>query len=353
MKRLKMLNNCFLYGLNTLRKSIAPFRISQLVCTLLISIMVLSCKSDSTSFTGSNEDNDFPIEEFALTISTTSLPDGEVGIPYSEKLSATGGDGNYTWEIDPDDLPQGLSLNSSTGEISGDPTVDGTFNFTAEVSSAGLTDSKSLSIEMLPPIVVSYRNAVVNVDFMSSILEMAGDEVYVGDDGILSSEDGTFWNPADSDPASQIIGAVDEFGKPTFVDMGLTSSFGSTFIGAANNELQDDGLWSAGIAERGIEWKGLLAENEYDLAFYVYHENSTESNTTLNVTHAGGTITISSSDDATWTLPGEKDQDYLLLENVMPFEISDGVYGFLIDNLNDEGSIVGLQLKGLVPAPEE
>lgn len=333
--------------MKTTHNSLFPFIILSI---LFLSTSVLSC-TDST--TDVNEENEFPSEEFALTITTTSLPDGEVGIEYSETLSATGGDGNYTWGIASGELPQGLSLNSSTGEISGDPTVDGTFNFTAEVSSAGMTDSKSFTIKMLPPIVTSYRNAVINVDFMSSTLEIADDEVYVGDDGILSSEDGTFWNPADSDPASQIIGAMDEFGEPTLVEMGLTSSFGSTFIGAATNELQDDGLWSAGIAERGIEWKGLQAENKYDLALYVYHENSIERSTTLNVTHAGGTITLSTADDATWVLPGEKDRDYLLLENVMPYEISDGVYGFLIDNLNDEGAIVGLQLKGVVPAPGE
>lgn len=333
--------------MKTTHNSLFPFIILSI---LFLATSVFSC-TDST--TDVNEENEFPSEEFALTITTISVPDGEVGIEYSESLSATGGDGNYTWGIASGELPQGLSLNTATGEISGDPTLDGTFNFTAEVSSAGMTDSKSFSIEMLPPIVTSYRTAVVNVDIMSSILEMFGDEVYVGGDGILSSEDGTFWNPADSDPASQIVGAIDEFGEPTFVEMGLTSPFGTIFIGAAINELQDDGIWSAGIAERGIEWKGLLAENEYDLALYVYHENVIERFTTLNVTYAGGTVTLSTKDDATWTLPGEKDQDYLLLENVMPYEISDGVYGFLIDNLNEEGAIVGLQLKGVVPAPGE
>lgn len=350
MKRLKMLNNCFIYGFHILRENLPSFRISQLLYTLFIVTTVLSC-TDSTSDAIYSEPPGLPDEEMVF-ITTTSLPDGEIGTAYSEKLSATGGDGNYTWVIASGELPQGLSLDASTGEISGEPTLDGSFNFTAKVSSAGMTDSESFSIEMLPPIVASYRNTVINVDFMDSILEMFGDEVYVGDDGVLSSADGVFWNPADEGSGSHIPGARDEFGQPTFVEMGA-DFIGGIFIGAAVNELQDNGLSSGGIADNAIELKGLLAENVYDLAIYVYHEKSIEHSTTLKMAHAGGTITLSTTDDTTWILPGEKDQDYFLLENMKPYEISDGVYGFRIDNLNDGGAILGLQLKGLVPAPEE
>jgi hypothetical protein len=69
-----------------------------------------------------------------LTITTTSLPDGQVGVAYSETLQASGGVTPYSWAVISGSLPAGLSLNSSTGEISGTPTAYGTSNFTVEVT---------------------------------------------------------------------------------------------------------------------------------------------------------------------------------------------------------------------------
>jgi Putative Ig domain/Protein of unknown function (DUF1565) len=57
-----------------------------------------------------------------LTISMTSLPEGQVGTAYSADLTATGGTSPYTWSISNGTLPRGLSLGGSTGAISGTPT---------------------------------------------------------------------------------------------------------------------------------------------------------------------------------------------------------------------------------------
>ena len=54
----------------------------------------------------------------AVNITTTSLPDGEVGVAYSETLTATDGTGAYTWSLSDGPLPPGLSLNPDTGVIS-------------------------------------------------------------------------------------------------------------------------------------------------------------------------------------------------------------------------------------------
>ena len=57
-----------------------------------------------------------------LTITTTSLPSGVVGVPYAFTMSATGGVLPYTWSIIAGGLPSGLGL-SSSGLISGVPTT--------------------------------------------------------------------------------------------------------------------------------------------------------------------------------------------------------------------------------------
>ncbi|HXP71541.1 MAG TPA: putative Ig domain-containing protein, partial [Candidatus Dormibacteraeota bacterium] len=58
----------------------------------------------------------------ALTISTSSLPTGQTGVAYSAVLAATGGTPPYKWSLTTGTLPMALTLNASSGAISGIPT---------------------------------------------------------------------------------------------------------------------------------------------------------------------------------------------------------------------------------------
>jgi uncharacterized protein (TIGR03437 family) len=63
-----------------------------------------------------------------VTVTTNTLPYGNVGTAYSQTLAATGGTGIYTWSLVSGlFLPPGLSLNPNTGVISGTPGGGGFF----------------------------------------------------------------------------------------------------------------------------------------------------------------------------------------------------------------------------------
>lgn len=81
------------------------------------------------------------------TITTTSLPNGELTVAYSQTVAATGGTTPYTWSISAGALPTSLTINSSSGLISGTPTASGTFSFTVKVTDTNsLTATQALSI---------------------------------------------------------------------------------------------------------------------------------------------------------------------------------------------------------------
>ena len=81
------------------------------------------------------------------TILTTSLLNGTVGASYNQTIQATGGVQPYTWSITNGSLPNGLTLNSSTGNISGTPTAQGTSTFTIQVTDANSqTNSSQFSL---------------------------------------------------------------------------------------------------------------------------------------------------------------------------------------------------------------
>jgi hypothetical protein len=90
-----------------------------------------------------------------LSITTTSLPSGIVGTPYTATLVADGGTPPYTWAAPT--LPMGLTLNSTTGQISGTPSVATTGNIGITVTdsaspSAMATASLPLTINSAPVI---------------------------------------------------------------------------------------------------------------------------------------------------------------------------------------------------------
>jgi hypothetical protein len=81
-----------------------------------------------------------PLSTQPLAITTTTLPQGEQGNPYSEVFAATGGTTPYSWSVSTGTPPAGIIMNAANGDFAGTPTAAGTFNFTVTV-----TDAKSMT----------------------------------------------------------------------------------------------------------------------------------------------------------------------------------------------------------------
>jgi len=105
-----------------------------------------------------------------------------MGVAYNSSLAATGGAGGYVFSIASGALPAGLTLNASTGAITGTPTASGTSSFTAKVvdSTAGTT-TNSCNIVIAPPIALTCAVATgqMGVAYNSTLAATGGAGGYV------------------------------------------------------------------------------------------------------------------------------------------------------------------------------
>ncbi|MFZ0738442.1 MAG: Ig domain-containing protein [Candidatus Acidiferrales bacterium] len=102
-------------------------------------------------------------------ITTNSLPNATINKAYSQALGASGGFGAYTWSISSGSLPIGMSLDTSTGVISGTPLFLGTSTFTIEVADSSgtprtATQNLSIAVTDFDP----------TVPFLGSVTVVAG-----------------------------------------------------------------------------------------------------------------------------------------------------------------------------------
>lgn len=82
---------------------------------------------------------------------TCFLPSGTNGTAYSFTFTATGGTAPYTWSKSAGSFPTGLSINGSTGALTGTPSVNGTFTATVLVTdNVAATASVNISITIMP-----------------------------------------------------------------------------------------------------------------------------------------------------------------------------------------------------------
>src|SRR5262249_24929001 len=125
-----------------------------------------------------------PATPTALTITTTSLPDATVSVPYSRTVSASGGTSPYRWVVESGSLPPGISL-SQFGDLSGTPTAAGSFTFTVRVTdAANATTNKTLTLlaKAIAPLTITTHDlprASVGTTYSQQLGASGGQTPYV------------------------------------------------------------------------------------------------------------------------------------------------------------------------------
>ena len=118
-----------------------------------------------------------------VSITTTTLPGGNYGSPYSQNVSALGGIPPFTWSISAGSLTSGLSLGSSNTRsvaIAGTPTQQINSAFTIKVQdSTGGVATQSLTIAIGAPLPLSVTTnslpaGSVNVAYPNTTLQATG-----------------------------------------------------------------------------------------------------------------------------------------------------------------------------------
>ena len=110
-----------------------------------------TCNNEPLTFTASNMEGStekiftLTVNGVAPKIKTPSITPAVKGNEYSLQLQATGSPA-ITWSAV--NLPEGLSIDSETGEISGTPTEEGTFKFTVTASN-GKSARKTLTLTVI------------------------------------------------------------------------------------------------------------------------------------------------------------------------------------------------------------
>ncbi|NKJ23375.1 putative Ig domain-containing protein [Dyella sp. SG609] len=94
----------------------------------------------------------------AITFTRTTLPGGQVGVAYSQTVSASGGSGSFTYSLTAGALPPGIAL-SSAGAISGTPTAAGNYSFTVTATDTnGFTGSQAYTVGINQPVPVAVND---------------------------------------------------------------------------------------------------------------------------------------------------------------------------------------------------
>lgn len=153
--------------------------------------------------------------KYTPTITTTSLSNGTAEAAYSTTLLAEG-TAPITWSVTGGSLPEGLSLDASTGVISGTPTAEGGSTFTVTAANAYGSDSREFTLNIDKPVVIPVTGVKLDKTSLtlqetdSATLTATVEPADAANKGLtwqwqISRDDGTTWVDIDGATGSSYM----------------------------------------------------------------------------------------------------------------------------------------------------
>lgn len=140
-------------------------------------------------------------------ITTTTLPAGQVGVAYSAPLAVKGGVAPFAWSTASSTMPAGLTLNSTTGTISGVATTSVTSTVSVDVTdSVNATAKASLPIHIATPASAPSSGSSPSVPTSSASFYGPG----LGSDGLANTTIGPSGNTVSYRFMAKNSGAVEQ-----------------------------------------------------------------------------------------------------------------------------------------------
>ncbi len=186
-----------------------------------------------------------PLPCATISLSPTSLPAGTVNTAYNQVVTASPA-GTYGYSVTSGSLPAGLSLNATTGAITGTPTTQGTSNFIITAISLGpCSGSQTYSIIINPP-----ANTAPSITPVA-IARQAGSPV----------SNSTIANVGDAEQAANTLSVTVNGGGSATVNGVTVSGIGVSAAGVVTaNVIAACGAFPANFTLRLTDGGGLFAE---------------------------------------------------------------------------------------------
>ncbi len=198
---------------------------------------VIAGKSSQSSTTPPNP-NPTP---GSLAIDGSILGSAMNGTAYTSTDHAAGGTLPYTWSVSSGQLPPGLAVTGTTGNISGTPTANGAFNFTLKVA-----DSSSTQQTASAPYTITISTNIF--DQYGGLTTMPSPNASTG---LFRTEKfGNKWMFVD--PANKAFFMI---GMYVFNEDQSVDNFGTTYYARTAAKYGDNGpLWAAAQLKRVQSW---------------------------------------------------------------------------------------------------